>query len=160
MKSVRQLGVRVGNWLTAEESKKLLGTENADTLRSRRNRALLSLLIGCALREIPVPEWVKEAIDSWTAGAGINAGPTAALDQQGGQNLGTWIYGEGNLGNSEVQRDNLRSADSSSARFATDLCTAMLGHVSIQTTERYLGCKQRLRDAVNDHIGLEPDAPS
>jgi hypothetical protein len=26
-----------------------------------------------------------------------------------------------------------------------------------QTTERYLGCKQRFRDAVNDRIGLEPD---
>jgi len=36
----------------------------------------------------------------------------------------------------------------------------LLGHVSVQTTERYLGCKQRFRDAVNDHIGLEPDAPS
>ena len=36
----------------------------------------------------------------------------------------------------------------------------LLGHVSIQTTERYLGCKQRFNDAVNDHIGLEPDAPS
>src|ERR1700730_589344 len=46
VKGVRRLGVRVGNWLTAEEGKKLLGTESADTLRSRRNRALLSLLIG------------------------------------------------------------------------------------------------------------------
>jgi integrase len=36
----------------------------------------------------------------------------------------------------------------------------LLGHVSVQTTERYLGCKQRFRDAVNDHIGLEPDASS
>ena len=25
------------------------------------------------------------------------------------------------------------------------------------TTERYLGCKQRFRNAVNDRIGLEPD---
>ena len=32
----------------------------------------------------------------------------------------------------------------------------LLGHVSIQTTERYLGCKQRIRSAVNDRIGLEP----
>jgi site-specific recombinase XerD len=31
-----------------------------------------------------------------------------------------------------------------------------LGHVSIQTTERYLGCKQRIRSAVNDRIGIEP----
>lgn len=30
------------------------------------------------------------------------------------------------------------------------------GHVSVQTTERYIGCKQRLRNAVNDAIGLEP----
>lgn len=32
----------------------------------------------------------------------------------------------------------------------------LLGHVSVETTERYLGCKQRLRNAVNDKIGLEP----
>jgi site-specific recombinase XerD len=34
----------------------------------------------------------------------------------------------------------------------------LLGHVSIQTTERYLGCKQELRVAVNDRLGIEPDA--
>jgi integrase len=33
----------------------------------------------------------------------------------------------------------------------------LLGHVSIQTTERYLGSKQKLRCAVNDHFGIEPD---
>ena len=32
----------------------------------------------------------------------------------------------------------------------------LLGHVSVQTTEKYLGCKQRLRGAVNDRIGIEP----
>ena len=32
----------------------------------------------------------------------------------------------------------------------------LLGHVSVQTTERYLGSKQKIRDAVNDHIGIEP----
>src|SRR5260370_24583312 len=36
----------------------------------------------------------------------------------------------------------------------------LLGHVSIQTTEQHLGCQQRFRDAVNDHIGLEPHASS
>jgi integrase len=34
----------------------------------------------------------------------------------------------------------------------------LLGHVSIQTTERYLGCKQKLRIAVNDNMGIEPSA--
>jgi integrase len=33
----------------------------------------------------------------------------------------------------------------------------LLGHVSIQTTERYLGCKQKFRDAVNDRMGIEPN---
>jgi integrase len=35
----------------------------------------------------------------------------------------------------------------------------LLGHVSVQTTERYLGCKQRFHNAVDDRIGLEPDPP-
>ena len=34
----------------------------------------------------------------------------------------------------------------------------LLGHVSVQTTEKYLGCKQRLRHAVNDRLGIEPAA--
>jgi site-specific recombinase XerD len=32
----------------------------------------------------------------------------------------------------------------------------LLGHASVQTTEKYLGSKQRLREAVNDRIGIEP----
>jgi len=33
----------------------------------------------------------------------------------------------------------------------------LLGHVSVQTNERYLRCKQRIRSAVNDRIGIEPN---
>ena len=32
----------------------------------------------------------------------------------------------------------------------------LLGHVSVQTTERYLGFTQRISAAVNDRIGIEP----
>jgi hypothetical protein len=32
----------------------------------------------------------------------------------------------------------------------------LLGHFPVQTTEKYLGCKQLLKDAVNDRIGIEP----
>jgi integrase-like protein len=35
----------------------------------------------------------------------------------------------------------------------------LLGHVSIQTTERYLGCKQKLRNAVNDIWVSNPMPP-
>jgi hypothetical protein len=34
----------------------------------------------------------------------------------------------------------------------------LLGHVSVETTERCLGCKQHLRGDVNYKIGLEPSA--
>ena len=34
----------------------------------------------------------------------------------------------------------------------------LLGHSSMQTTERYRGCKQRIRAAVNDEIGIEVSA--
>jgi site-specific recombinase XerD len=32
----------------------------------------------------------------------------------------------------------------------------LLGPVSVQTTQRYLGCTQRIAVAVNDKIGIEP----
>jgi hypothetical protein len=35
----------------------------------------------------------------------------------------------------------------------------VFGHVSIQTTERYLGCQQKLRFAVNNRMGIETDNP-
>jgi integrase len=41
---------------------------------------------------------------------------------------------------------------------ALDRIQFLQGHVSIQTTERDLGCKQKLRDAVNDRTGIEPEA--
>jgi integrase len=40
---------------------------------------------------------------------------------------------------------------------ALDQIQFLLGNASIQTTERYLGCKQELRHAVNDVLGIEPD---
>jgi site-specific recombinase XerD len=30
----------------------------------------------------------------------------------------------------------------------------LLGHASVQTTERYIGCKQSLKEAVNDRFGI------
>jgi integrase len=30
----------------------------------------------------------------------------------------------------------------------------LLGHASVQTTERYIGCRQKLREAVNDRFQL------
>ena len=32
----------------------------------------------------------------------------------------------------------------------------LLGHAAVQTTEKYLGTKQRIHGAVSDRIGIEP----
>ena len=50
VKGAKRLGVRIGNWLTVEQSKTLLAESGGDGLRGKRDRAILALLIGCGLR--------------------------------------------------------------------------------------------------------------
>jgi site-specific recombinase XerD len=50
VKGVRRLGVRIGNWLTAEEGRRLLSGAGNASLRGRRNSAMLAMLTGCGLR--------------------------------------------------------------------------------------------------------------
>ena len=50
VKGARQEGRRTGNWLTREEAQAWLGAPDKRTTRGLRDRALLSVLIGCGLR--------------------------------------------------------------------------------------------------------------
>ena len=50
VKGAKRLGVRIGNWLTVDQSRTLLGKPPSDNLRGKRDRAILALLIGCGLR--------------------------------------------------------------------------------------------------------------
>jgi site-specific recombinase XerD len=50
VKGARGEGRRTGNWLTREEAQQWLGAPNKRTIKGRRDRALLSILIGCGLR--------------------------------------------------------------------------------------------------------------
>ena len=50
MKGVKKLGVRLGNWLTAEEARRLWQAPDANTLKGKRDRAILAVLLGCGLR--------------------------------------------------------------------------------------------------------------
>jgi integrase len=201
-KGVKKFGVRVGNWLTAEQGKRLLDVFNRNTLRGVRDYAMVAVLLGCGLRRaevaslgvrdlqqreehwvfadlvgkeghvrtVPVPFWIAAALQSWMERAKIADGPIfRAINKAGRIAAHSFspkvIWGvvkqacqACNLGN--VAPHNLR-------RTCARLCHErggeleqiqfLLGHVSVQTTERYLGCKQRLRDAVNDSIGIEPE---
>ena len=49
VKGAKRLAVRIGNWLTVDQSRVLFG-KPLDSLRGKRDRAILALLIGCGLR--------------------------------------------------------------------------------------------------------------
>ncbi len=50
VKGVRQLGRRMGNWLTTGQAQELLDATDRSTLRGKRDAAILGLLLGCGLR--------------------------------------------------------------------------------------------------------------
>jgi integrase len=201
VKGVRRLGVKIGNWLTAEEGRRLLSGAGNSTLRERRNYAMLAVLAGCGLRRaeaaalkvedlqlreghwvfadlngkgghirtVPVPDWVKTAIDQWAIPAFIISGTLFRSINKAGRVWGTgftpkviWSIvkqAASNSGLSRVAPHDLRRTCAKLCHEAggeLEQIQFLLGHVSLQTTERYLGCKQRFRNAVNDRLGLEP----
>ena len=50
VKGVRNLGMRLGNWLTVEQSIALCRAPDGTKLKGKRDRALLALLLACGLR--------------------------------------------------------------------------------------------------------------
>jgi site-specific recombinase XerD len=50
VKGVCRLGVRLGNWLTADQGRRLLRQGDLMTVRERRDHAMLAVLIGCGMR--------------------------------------------------------------------------------------------------------------
>ncbi len=103
VKGVKQLGFRSGNWLSAEQSSEVLKHACGDSIRAKRDYAML---FGCGfrrselvrlqldevqmrqghwavvdligkgghIRTVPIPEWVKAALDQWTGAAGVKEG--------------------------------------------------------------------------------------
>ena len=119
------------------------------------------------IRTAPMPAWVKVAIDAWTSPAGLTEGqifrPMNRADRVSGERLGEKVvwqmlqaYAEA-VGIPGIAPHDLR-------RTCAKLCRAsggeleqiqlLLGHASVQTTERYLGTKQDLVHAPNDAIKL------
>jgi site-specific recombinase XerD len=56
VKGVKKLGVRLGNWLTAEQVQALWQAPDHKQLKGKRDRALLALLLACGLRRRELAE--------------------------------------------------------------------------------------------------------
>ena len=50
VKGIKKEGVRTGNWLTVHQAERLINTPDMTTLKGKRDRALLAVMIGCGLR--------------------------------------------------------------------------------------------------------------
>src|SRR6202795_1552939 len=54
VKSAKTQGIRTGNWLSQRQAQALLSAPDITTLRGLRDRAILAVLLGCALRRSEV----------------------------------------------------------------------------------------------------------
>jgi site-specific recombinase XerD len=144
---------------------------NFDHIQRREDHWAIVDMVGKGghIRTVPMPDWVKQTIDDWRSTAQITHGRVFRCVCRRGMVWGTKITEKvvwhivkdyaGQLGISKLAPHDLRR---SCARLCHDSggeleqIQFLLGHVSVQTTEKYLGCKQRLRGAVNDRIGIEP----
>ncbi len=200
---VKQQGVRAGNWLGREQASELLNAPSPLTLKGKRDRAMLALLLGCGLRRtellaltvdqieqregrwvipdlvgkghrrrtVPVPAAVKHRVEEWVLAAGITEGRLFRPISKGGKLTGDAMQDEKGIWHIVVQYARQTSLGKLSPhdlrRTCAKLCRRaggdleqiqlLLGHASIQTTERYLGTVQNLTVAVNDDLGLRMD---
>lgn len=104
VQGVKQLGSRLGNWMSSDQAKLLLESADGEDLRSIRDLAMMAVLLGCSLRRaglsamkvedmevrqghwaivdligkgsrvrtVPMPMWVKEAVDRWIVAAEVS----------------------------------------------------------------------------------------
>jgi site-specific recombinase XerD len=54
IKGVARHGRRMGNWLTPAQAEALLAAPDANTLKGKRDRAILALMLGCGLRRAEI----------------------------------------------------------------------------------------------------------
>jgi integrase/recombinase XerD len=127
---------------------------------------------GRRVRTVPIPLWVKQLIDRWLAESEITEGPLFRTLRKGGK-LGPpeavsedLVYGlvrkaGAAIGHPDLTPHDLRRTCAKLCRKAggeLEQIQLLLGHASIQTTERYLGTKQDLVQAVNDRMKLRIDS--
>ena len=153
--NLRQSGTRLGNWLTREQARELLAVPDRDTLKGKRDYAILAVLVGCGLRraelasldvailQLRESRWVL--LDLRGKGGRVR---TVAVPLWVKHGINAWMTAAG-IEEGRLFRKLCRKAggDLEQIKF-------LLGHSSIQTTERYLGSEQEIAVAVNDSLGL------
>jgi integrase len=120
------------------------------------------------VRTVPMPTWVKKAIDAWTAAAGVTDGHVFRAVERGDRVRSkalsekvVWQLLQGYaaaIGLPGIAPHDLRRTCAKMCRAAggeLEQIQLLLGHASVQTTERYLGTKQDLVHAPNDGIKLK-----
>jgi site-specific recombinase XerD len=119
------------------------------------------------VRTVPMPAWVKVATDAWTSPAGVTAGrvfrPVNRGDKLQGDVLSEKVVwqmlrpyakaaGVPGIAPHDARRSCAKFCRAAGAEL--EQIQLLLGHASVQTTERYLGTKQNLVHAPNDGIKL------
>lgn len=126
---------------------------------------------GGHIRTIPMPDWVYRLLSDWMLAAGIQDGRLFRRVSSAGKPWGDGVTEKlvwhvvkefaARIGSDRLAPHDLRRTCARLCRAAggeLEQIQFLLGHVSVQTTERYLGCTQRIASAVNDKIGIEPAA--
>jgi integrase len=140
-----------------------------DHIQQRDSRWVIVDMIGKGnrVRSVPIPSWVKLAIDEWTNAGGITSGLVFQSVHKGGNITHESMtaqavrdvvkeYAE-EIGLPELAAHDLRRSFAKLAHkggSGLDQIQLSLGHASIKTTEKYLGVSQNLTDAPCDHLGL------
>jgi len=122
---------------------------------------------GRRVRTVAVSIWVKQGIEAWTAAAGIDKGRLLRSVSKSGKvnrdSLSDWaVWSVVEQSSKQIGIEHFGAHDL--RRTCAKLCRKsggdleqikfLLGHSSIQTTERYLGSEQEIEIAVNDNLGL------
>jgi integrase len=158
------LALLVGCALRRQE----LSSLYVEQIQMRENRWVIADLRGKGgrIRTVAVPVWVKQGIDAWTAAAELPAGRLLRSIRKGGRigdGLSVWaIWSVVEQAAKQIGIERFGAHDL--RRTCAKLCRRsggdleqikfLLGHSSIQTTERYLGSEQEIAVAVNDTLGL------
>ena len=142
---------------------------DVETIQQREGRWVLADLEGKGrrIRTVAIPIWVKQGIDVWMTVAGNDKGRLLRSVSKSGkvnrESLSDWaIWSVVEQSSKQIGIEHFGAHDL--RRTCAKLCRKnggdleqikfLLGHSSIQTTERYLGSDQDIEIAVNDNLGL------